>query len=149
MTSVLYPVLMGRLPSCECGTCQKCRHREYMRNRYQTDPEFREKVKAGARASRERRIDDVRAYDRERSRTEARRRLLVSNKNRWRTSNPEKAKAQRAVAYAVSKGYMTRQPCEVCGSTYRIHAHHDDYEKPLDVRWLCAEHHSAEHRRPF
>jgi len=33
----------------------------------------------------------------------------------------------------------------VCGSSEYIHAHHDDYDKPLDVRWLCAAHHKQWH----
>ena len=40
---------------------------------------------------------------------------------------------------------MTRQPCEVCGNA-KAQAHHDDYGKPLDVRWLCTTHHAEWHR---
>lgn len=28
----------------------------------------------------------------------------------------------------------------------RVEAHHSDYSKPLDVDWLCKEHHALWHR---
>ncbi|WP_218650451.1 hypothetical protein [Brevundimonas sp. P7753] len=34
--------------------------------------------------------------------------------------------------------------CEVCSAT-RVDAHHDDYSRPLDVRWLCRAHHMEVH----
>jgi hypothetical protein len=44
-------------------------------------------------------------------------------------------------------GRLIRQPCEVCGEK-KVEAHHDDYDKPLDVRWLCKAHHTDVHRKP-
>ncbi len=42
------------------------------------------------------------------------------------------------VAKAIRHGVLVRQPCEACGRSDRVsHAHHDDYAKPFDVRWLC------------
>jgi hypothetical protein len=32
----------------------------------------------------------------------------------------------------------------VCGEP-EAQAHHDDYAKPLDVRWLCNKHHREHH----
>jgi len=55
------------------------------------------------------------------------------------TRFPKQA-AYAAVATARKKGLLVKQPCEVCGET-KVHAHHDDYSKPLDVKWLCAKHH--------
>jgi ribosomal protein S27AE len=71
-----------------------------------------------------------------------RRRAAVSN---WITRNPEKRKAQVAVGNAIRDGRLTRGTCEKCGSP-KVHAHHDDYTKPLEVRWLCPQHHSDHHR---
>lgn len=46
----------------------------------------------------------------------------------------------------IRSGHLIRQPCEVCGTEEKIEAHHDDYMKPLDVRWLCKKHHQEHHR---
>lgn len=62
----------------------------------------------------------------------------------WRKLNPEKVKAKDAVHSALSKGTLNRQPCEVCGAE-KVHAHHPDYSKPLDVQWLCPTHHAKVH----
>lgn len=53
--------------------------------------------------------------------------------------------ARQAVRNAVRRGVLTRQPCEVCGNP-KSQAHHGDYSKPLDVRWLCSKHHAGWHK---
>lgn len=59
--------------------------------------------------------------------------------------HPEKNAAKVAVMMAVRSGKLLRQPCEVCGAK-RSHAHHNDYSKPLEVIWLCPQHHGERHR---
>ena len=44
--------------------------------------------------------------------------------------------------HAIRDGLLTRKDCEVCGR--KGQAHHDDYSRPLDVRWLCFYHHRKE-----
>lgn len=34
--------------------------------------------------------------------------------------------------------------CNKCGEE-KVHAHHDDYDKPLKIRWLCTIHHKQWH----
>ena len=64
---------------------------------------------------------------------------------RYDKNNPEKRRAKFAVARAVRSGRLIRGACEVCGEP-ETHGHHDDYSKPLEVRWLCSQHHGTEHQ---
>ena len=59
-------------------------------------------------------------------------------------------KARNDVANALQSGRLTKGPCETCGATHKVHGHHDDYLKPLVVRWLCPKHHAEHHikRKP-
>lgn len=60
-------------------------------------------------------------------------------RRRWRAENPEKHKAHMAVNSAVRHGKLTKSTsCERCGARdVLLHAHHEDYSKPLEVEWLC------------
>lgn len=60
----------------------------------------------------------------------------------WRRRNREKMAAHNAVARALRKGTLTRQPCH-CGE--KAEAHHEDYAKPLEILWLCSKHHAERH----
>jgi hypothetical protein len=55
-----------------------------------------------------------------------------------------KAKAHHILREAVKDGAVTRAPCEICGAV-KADGHHEDYNKPLEVRWLCRKHHKRRH----
>lgn len=44
----------------------------------------------------------------------------------------------------IRRGLIVRQPCEVCQGQ-KAQAHHDDYSKPFNIRWLCQTRHTAVH----
>jgi len=69
---------------------------------------------------------------------------VARRSKKYRQANPEKYKAHTAVHSALRNGTLVRGVCEVCGETV-VEAHHDDYSKPLDVRWLCHKHHCQHH----
>lgn len=76
------------------------------------------------------------AYERKRHQTPERRKAKSRYAATYRSRNPEKRKAQHKINNGIRDGKITRQPCEICGAA-KAEAHHDDYGKPLDVRWLC------------
>lgn len=65
---------------------------------------------------------------------------------KFRKKYPLKYKAHLLVKSAISSGKLKIKPCEICGSETKVQAHHDDYRKPLDVRWLCQKDHLKWHR---
>jgi len=84
------------------------------------------------------------AYDAERFQRPERKRQHQEALRRHRERHPERSRARALTHKAIAAGTLRRMPCEVCGSM-RVQAHHDDYSKPLDVRWLCFAHHMEVH----
>jgi hypothetical protein len=83
--------------------------------------------------------------------TEYRRRYRQRNREKiaaynraWQAKNKEKRAAHGAVEYALLCGALVRETCEICGEC-RTDGHHEDYSRPLDVRWLCKLHHRQVH----
>jgi len=62
--------------------------------------------------------------------------------------------AQNCLEYAIRKGIVEKKThCEICNDTgtfkdgrSKIQAHHSDYNKPLDVEWLCQNCHHKWHK---
>ena len=64
----------------------------------------------------------------------------------WRAANYQlQASATATYRKAVLAGQLVPRPCVVCGKSDRVHGHHEDYARPLDVIWLCPIHHSGRH----
>lgn len=66
----------------------------------------------------------------------------------WLEKNPEKRKAHQYVMWAIKLNVIQKpSECQHCGECKKIEAHHEDYEKPLQVLWLCKLCHEKEHCR--
>ena len=65
-------------------------------------------------------------------------------KAEWRKRNPNKYKAHVIVNNAIRDKKLFKEPCCECGKE-DTHAHHDDYAKPLNIRWLCPACHKKWH----
>lgn len=92
------------------------------------------------KANREAKVEYYREQDRLRGSRTSKEAL-----QRYREKNPKKYRAHSLVNEATRTGRLTKLPCEVCGAE-KTHAHHCDYNKPMEVMWLCPVHHAAWHK---
>lgn len=57
---------------------------------------------------------------------------------------PKKQKARHDAQVALRRGYIQRGKCEyfhLWNCHGRMEMHHDNYDRPLEIRWLCSRHH--------
>ncbi len=60
--------------------------------------------------------------------------------------NTPAKKAYSKLHTALRNGSIKKPPCcEDCTRRIKLTAHHEDYNKPLDVKWLCYECHGQRH----
>ena len=97
--------------------------------------------KRDVRENRRANVDYYRAYDRARgSRTNS------SYLREYRAKSPAKYKAKTAIGNALRDRKITKDVlCQYCGAYRKLHGHHCDYDKPLDVQWLCVPCHKQWH----
>lgn len=57
-----------------------------------------------------------------------------------------RANARSYLHVYVKRGKVQKLSCSICGSE-RSEAHHPDHSKPLDVIWLCRDHHLELHNK--
>lgn len=62
----------------------------------------------------------------------------------YESRNPEKKKAWGILNKEIKNGKIVKQPCIVCANKI-VQGHHEDYNKPLEVVWLCSTHHKDVH----
>ena len=90
-------------------------------------------------------LEKIRAYDRDRGKTPKRVKLSKEVTKAWRKEDARRVRAHNAVARAIRKGSLIRCPCERCENPKSV-AHHEDYDKPLEVMWLCDPCHKQRHK---
>lgn len=109
---------------------------EFYKGLAQCKPCYKAKVRAHRKAN----IEHYREYDRARGNRQQKEYF-----EDYRARFPNKYRAHNLVNNSIRDGKLHPEPCEVCGITDSVHAHHDDYLKLLNVRWLCAAHHRQWH----
>lgn len=129
-----------------CGQVKPCE--EFYIHLQMKDGRLNKCIDCVKRYMRKHREDNESVRARERARPT---RDSAAYQYKWRAANPKAGAARGAVQRAVAKGILVRGPCIVCGKestpTEPSHAHHHDYEKPLDVEWHCVLHHMQLHHK--
>ena len=79
--------------------------------------------------------------------TESGKKARIERNKRYAERFPIRAFARHSVGNAVrDKRLVKAKFCSECGSDNKIEGHHDDYTKPLEVRWLCEQCHKKWHK---
>jgi len=94
--------------------------------------------KKQAKDRRKNKQEEIRAY--EKGRSNLPHRVAAREKYFKEHQSGEEHLARRCVSNALRDGRLAKLPCAVCGGK-KVEAHHEDYEKPLEVIWLCKQHH--------
>lgn len=116
-------------------------------------------VKVAVSANRQANLEKIRAYDRLRgsmphrvaaraayAETDAYAASHAKASAKWIGHHPGRKKAQTAVGNAVRDGRLLPWPaCALPDCNDKPHGHHPDYDRPLDVVWLCPLHHKQAH----
>ena len=115
----------GHLNKCiECVKARVKKHRSNNPEKLQAYEKQRSKSK--------KRIDQLKKYASSQKGKISHKRALQNYRERY----PMKYAAQIMFGNAVKNGKITRvEECSECGSREKIEGHHDDYTKPLEVRW--------------
>ena len=95
--------------------------------------------------NRNKNIERFREYDRERSKHPDRQKAASEITKEWRQTDKRRVKCHNAVARAIKAGSLVRQNCIRCNDEKSL-AHHEDYDKPLDVMCLCQPCHKQRHK---
>jgi hypothetical protein len=125
--------------------CKECHKVEVRRNRAENVDFYRS-------YDAKRFKDDPRVKERQKRyfSTDAGKAAVTKSKKKWQSGNPDKRAAHILLNNAVKRGKIEKpEICENCGfkssKPRSIHAHHEDYTKPLEVKWLCVACHKREH----
>jgi len=106
----------------------------------------REERRAANKKYRERNADIIKA--RRKSYWAANREKCLERQREYRSQNREKIFAQNLVKKAIYNGKIVRaKTCSDCGKKTKTEAHHEDYDKPLSVIWLCKSCHMCLHSK--
>jgi hypothetical protein len=80
------------------------------------------------------------------------RKCTAAYNREWRKAHPNRTQLQKfkdnvrhKTNMRIRRGSLIPEPCEVC-EDLKVEAHHDDYNQPYNVRWLCFKHHREHHK---
>ena len=138
--------------------CIKCGAEKPQSAYYTKDKTCKECRKVMVRENRAAKLEQYREYDKQRAnnpdRVEARRTYALSPAGKtsraittqtYREKYPKKYFAHNWINNAIRDGRLAKQTSCECGSDFHVEGHHDDYDKPTEVRWLCAVCHKRWH----
>ena len=76
--------------------------------------------------------------------TETGKKVKAKSIKNYREKHTKRYYAHNVLNAAIRDGKIMKLGCFICGE--KAQAHHPDYDRPLDVMWLCDSHHKQAHK---
>lgn len=135
----------------ECFKCSKVKSlQEFYKHDLMADGHLgkcKECAKKDATEHRNKNIDRIRKYDRQRGKLPHRIKKSAEYTRKYRKIYPLKYAAQILLNNSIRDGKVKKpKNCSICNRKTKIYGHHNDYYKPLDVIWVCQICHKKIHR---
>ena len=127
----------------KCTKCEEIKEPTAFSSEKKNSDGLQYHCKTCVKAYQEENKECIKIYQEAYKKTEAGKASQRKSDEKRRLEHPEKIKARNVLNHAIEAGKMSRQVCSICGKK-EAQAHHDDYLKPLEVKWLCIEHHNEE-----
>ena len=123
------------------GKCKECVRTAVQKNRKDNLNYYQDYEKGRANAPH--RVKARKDY----ANTEGGREAINRGKSAYYYRHPKRSTARNSVHNSVRDGKLMKPiNCECCNEISRLEGHHCDYNKPLDVMWLCDPCHKKWHR---
>ncbi len=108
-------------------------YKDYQKEYYEKNRiYFVEKTRLWLKENKEKRLKWVRSW-KQKQRELDKAKLLVNADYKKRQMS-----AHSKVLHAVRKGKLIKpKKCEICNEIKSLQGHHEDYSKPLEVKWVC------------
>lgn len=125
-----------RNPLGHAYSCKKCEHERYVKKKAKDPERWNLLSKLWHRKKKEEDPDIwKKRYQKSKERILN---YIKSNKERDKI----KLRARNNVNRWLRLGQITRaEKCSECGSNTKLEAHHEDYSKPREIKWLCVSCH--------
>lgn len=134
-------------PPVATKCCRRCGETKPLSDFYKGRRVCQPCVRAEERERRARDPEAARARRRAWGQTESGRASLRKSSAKYAAKHPERRRASQSLRAAIEKGDVLRaEVCEAAGcGLLAVAGHHERYDRPLAVMWLCGPHHEAVH----
>lgn len=128
------------MPDGHVNKCKECNKKDVRENRHAKNDYYNAYDRIRSQ------LPHRKENNRKRSRRSRKNGNGLVNNEKYLSKFPKRRSAHIAVGNAIRDGKLIKQPCFVCGKV-EVEAHHPDYDQPLEVVWLCIQHHKEVHKK--